>query len=192
MYVSIMAIRPQMNFKHLLTRPPPPLPHPTLNGSNPCAGRRQRPRGVHIKSFYWGSTTPVILSPLSLAPQEHKSHPVSGISHGGASIPQLVLRLGNQKDTRALQMLHKAPRRPACWETAKEAHSALSFIMVPDWQKPLGHYRYKPQTTDCMCHPNKYKLWSKRSGRTTANCRKCSTTCLHYVVRFLDKCFSHS
>lgn len=41
---------PQVNFKHLLTHPPP------LNGSTPCAGPCWRPRGVHIKSFYWGST----------------------------------------------------------------------------------------------------------------------------------------
>lgn len=55
---------------------------------------------MHIKSFDSGSATPVILSPLSCAPREHKSQIASRISHGGPHlILQLVLGLGNQKGT---------------------------------------------------------------------------------------------
>lgn len=43
----------------------------------------------------------MVLSPLSLAPQKHKSPTVRGISHGELVFHTLVLGLGNQRGTRS-------------------------------------------------------------------------------------------
>lgn len=120
-----------------------------------------------LKVLTRGSATPVILSPLSRVPLEHKSRTASRISHGGPRlILQLVLGLGNQKGTCSAN----APRAPGWPRVCCVVHNGawLTFSL-----ETLLLQTSNSETTDCIFHPNKYKLWSKRSGQASANCRKC-------------------
>lgn len=93
-----------------------------------------------------------------------------------------IARAGIRKSTgHVLCKCYTRPqRKPTCWEAAKEVHSALPFITLQDWQKPLGHYP-KPRTECVIQTTTNYGL---NEAEELLQIAGNVLLCLHYLVSF--------